>query len=243
MKALYPRQPVSGMLIHVHANSLATATGGFPSSAAWPEQIKSLAPIAGSGVTIRNMSVGGRSFETPHAEVPSTLSGTAATEIDAQLSSTLHNVLVVHEFINELKATNISASASLASCIRYCQARRAAADAAGKKLSIVLGTVTPYFTSLGQVEVDRRMNAVIEINNYLRANYRNFADVLWDMAAQEPFRTIINSASGTGWKRSAFEASCVYDPGETTYALHLNPSGYHILAQGAARAVARVRSK
>ena len=237
-----PRAPVSStqMLVHIHGNSLGAGVGASAPSKWWPAVMSTLPPLAGQSVTVRNRSVGGMSFYALDGMTPTNMATTAPAEIDAALSSAALNVLFVHEFINELRANGNNATAAFDECKKYCLARKASAAAAGKRLSIVICTTTPVRAGATDALINARMAGIIQTNTWLREQYRDFSDVLCDVAMWEPFRSLI---AGGDWSTSAFSDAQVFNKsdGNPPDWAHLGDAGYAILAKAGALALAKVR--
>lgn len=241
----YPRQRITGpsdIKVLVHANSIGAGVGASAPAAYWPAVMNTLPILAGKGITVDNRSIGGMSISNIGATNAMVL--TAPTAIDANLHATAHNVLFAHEFINELRMNGRNALNAFNQFKAYCLARKKYAAANGRKLSIVVCTTTPVGADSGngQAWVDSRMAAIAASNQMIREQYRDFADVLCDVARYEPFNTMfINNI----WTPDKFNEVLVYErsDGQPVDLTHLGDAGYQILARAGAHALARVRRK
>lgn len=245
-RIIYPRQKITSTTVKelVHANSIGAGVGASSPSFYWPAVMNTLPPLAGKGTTVLNQSIGGQSI----SNVPgytNAMTLTAPSAIDANLSATAHNVLFAHEFINELRLNGINAQAALNAFVSYCEARKAAAISANKKLSIVVCTTTPAGAAPageGQSWIDQRMAAIAFCNDWLRKNYRGFSDLLCDVAMCEPFRSMYQQNI---WTPAAFAAAQVYNrsDGVANDNTHMGNAGYAILGRIGASTMTRIRIK
>jgi lysophospholipase L1-like esterase len=134
----------------------------------------------------------------------------ATTSVDPRLSPLWpRNVLVIWGGTNDMNA-GATGAATYANLVAYCNARRAAAGAAGLKI-VVLTTIARTLTAISdaQFEIDR-----LAYNALIRANYATFADALVDIATD-----------------THFDAPA--DTNDTTYYVdktHLTVAGYAIVA-------------
>jgi hypothetical protein len=239
----YPRAPVSSsaLKIIVHANSLGFGAGTSSTNKRWPSVMNTLAPLAGKGISISNVSVAGMGIVTNSGA--GTMTATAPSSVDPLLDPAKLNVLFIHEFINELKGNSNNVNAAMSAWAAYCQARRTAAANAGAKLFIVTMTTTPAGAApagQGQSWVDARMAAIRGCNESMRRNYRGYADLLIDMAAVEPFASMY---AANVWTPAAFQASGLWamSDGSADDYTHFGDSGYALMAAVAARAIPRIR--
>lgn len=234
----YPRAPIAsaGMKIIVHANSIGFGAGTTSTSKRWSAVMNTLQPLAGKGLTISNVSVAGMGIATNSGA--GTMMATAPTSVDPLLDPTRLNVLMIHEFINELKGNNFNATAAMNSWATYCAARRTAAATAGAKLFIITMTTTPAGEApagQGQAWVNSRMASIADCNERMRKGYRAYADMLIDIAAAEPFRSMYVA---NDWTPAAFVASGLWGAEDLT---HFGDSGHAIKAAVIARAISRIR--
>ena len=239
----YPRLVPSATSLRAiaHGNSLTAGTGSSAFEMWWTSQMKNYAPMLNSGASVYNRGVGGQSIKVDAGW--GTMLNTGASAIDATLSATQRNVLMVLEYTNELKANGFNAAAAHDAMAEYCAARRAAAASAGKDLYIIVGTCPPAGgdpTGGGQTAIDARNNAMIATNALTRANYRDYADQLWDLAGEPVFAEIFANGDFSAdvfinakiWNRS---------DGVAIDKTHFGDSGYALIGKSAARAIARVR--
>ncbi|KQP36136.1 hypothetical protein [Pseudorhodoferax sp. Leaf274] len=240
----YPRAPVTSaaMVIHGHGNSIMAGASASDTSMWWMAQMATMDPLAGKGITINNRGVGGQSIATERAGYEGLMmSVTAPSAIDANLVAGKINVLICSEFVNELAANGYNGAAAHASWKTYCLARKAAAASAGRTLRIITCTTQPFGSvSAPQATVDSRMAQLIIANNLMRQSYREYADVLCDIAAHGAFGAMYGA---NVWTQAAFVAAGVYAPsnGSSIDYLHPGNSGHTIIARCAARAITRVR--
>lgn len=242
----YPRAKVASasMAILAHGNSLTAGVGASSSANYWPAQMALVAPVLGSGITPNNQGVGGQSISVDAGA--GTMASTAASAIDANLAAGKINVLIALEYTNELKPNGNNAAAAHAAMKAYCLARKAAATSAGKQLRIIVGTCPPAGAdplvngATAKARIDARNSAIIAANALTRAQYRDYADVLWDLAMEEPFKTIF--ANGV-FTNAVFQAAGIWamSDGSPDDYTHFGDSGYQLMGQSAARAIARVR--
>lgn len=239
----YPRAVISAANVKVlgHGNSLMAGVGASSPSTYWLARMAGLAPFAGKGITVENHGVGGMSIATDVGA--GTMMATAAAAIDANLAAGKINILVIHEGINEPKGNGYNGTSTHNSWKAYCLARKAAAAAAGKILRIVTMTTTPAGadpTGGGQTAINTRMASIVVFNNLMRQQYRDYADVLCDVAAHPPFAAMY---AANDWTQAAFVASGAYarSDGTADDYTHLGDAGYLKMAYPAARAMCRVR--
>ncbi|MDO9313397.1 MAG: SGNH/GDSL hydrolase family protein [Burkholderiaceae bacterium] len=243
MAMTYPRAGVasSTMAVFAHGNSLTAGVGASSVGNYWPALASGLAPLLGKGITISNRGVGGQSIFVDAGN--GTMTNTAAAAIDANLVAGKINVLLVLEYTNELKANGFNAAAAHTALKNYCLARKAAAASVGKALQIIVGTCPPSGadpTGGGQTAINSRNAAMIAANALTRQQYRDYADVLWDLAEVAPFKAIF---AGGVFTQAPFIAAGVWarSDGVADDYTHFGNSGYALLAESAARAIARVR--
>jgi lysophospholipase L1-like esterase len=168
------------------------------------------------------------------------MKSTAPTVIDANLQAGKLNVLIAWEFTNEISGNGRDPVAAHTQWASYCNARRAAAAAAGKKLYIITVGLIPAGAGATTAITDSRMAAMIAANRLLRANYRTYSDQFVDVAAMEPFRSLY---AGGDWSTSAFDSASVYHRSDGTAddRVHLGDAGYALVGKTIAQAVKRVR--
>lgn len=239
----YPRAPITSALMaaRAHGNSLTAGVGASSSAAYWPAQAAGLPPLQGTGITIANSGVGGQSILVDAGS--GTMTNTAAAAVDANLVAGKRNVLMVLEYTNELKANGNDVAAAHTALKNYCLARRAAAASAGRELRIIVATCPPAGadpTGGGQTAIDARCNAMISANQLTRQRFREYADVLCDLAAYEPFRSIF---AGGVFTNSVFISAGIWarSDGQADDYTHFGDSGYLLIARAFAAAVKRVR--
>lgn len=238
---LFPRAKMSAdTKVIVAANSIGAGVGASGTSTRWPNVMMTKAPFAGKGATLVNRSVAGMSIVTNAGA--GTLTASSAT-VDADIDPAKHNILFVHEFINELKANGFNAVSAHDAWVSYCQGRRAAAEAKGARLTIVTATTTPAGAAPageGQTWVNSRMSAIAQANVLMRRNFAAYADVLCDVAAYPPFAAMY---AANLWTPEAFQASGLWARSDSTADdyTHFGNSGYLLLGTAEAHAAARVR--
>lgn len=238
----YPRFKLAAadVQIIVHANSVGAGVGASAPSKWWPAVANTKAPLAGLGITTTNRSVPGMGIVTNSGA--STMTVTAPTSVDPLFDPDKLNVLVIHEFINELKGNGFNATAAITAWRNYCAARRAAAEAAGARLFIITMTTTPAGAAPageGQSWVDSRMAAIVQCNDMMRRDFRDYADALCDVAAYPPFAAMYQAGD---WTPAAFSASGMYDMHNSADDwTHLGDAGYEVMATAAAAAYQRIR--
>jgi lysophospholipase L1-like esterase len=225
----YPRAPLSSLNILAHGNSLTAGVGAGASAnaARWTD-----VAAARLGIVVANYGVGGQSIQG--------MKSTAPTVIDANLQAGKLNVLVAWEFTNEVSTNGRDPVAAHNQWVSYCNARRAAALAAGKKLYIITVGLIPAGAGATSAITDARMAAMIAANNLLRANYRAYSDQFVDLASMEPFKSLY---AGGDWSTSAFDSASVYHRSDGTAddRVHLGDAGYAMVGRAIAQAIKRVR--
>lgn len=231
-----------------HGNSITFGTGASTTAKAYPPVMAGLPPLSGS-ITVVNSGVAGQSIGTPDISVPSTMRGTLASAVTANLSATAINILVVNEFFNELRVNGLNADAAVQQLWTYCSEARAAADSSGKNLQIVICTTTPGGndpSGSGQSWVDARAAAIMAANLKLRNGYRQHANYLCDIAGFAPFLEIFENgiftpavfAAATDSKGNALWHR---SDGVADDYTHFGNFGYELLAQIVSRTMRRLR--
>jgi hypothetical protein len=223
-------------------NSIMAGVGASDAAHFWVAVLATLATLGGTGVTVLNRAVSGQSIAVDAGS--GTMMATGPSLIDASLSSTADNIHVVSEGTNEIKGIwlrdNVfNPQLAFDNLKAYCLARRAAATAAGKKLFLVVGTTIPAgetASGQGQAWVNGRNAAFITYNNLIRANISTFADLLWDVALEEPFRTMF--ANGD-FSSAAFTNTGLWVAGDLTHPVN---AGHAALAASCDRAMRRIRA-
>lgn len=227
----YPRAPISAaaMKIICHGNSHTFGEGASSSATRWTAILSAAYP----GITVVNSGVGGQSITA--------MLGNAATAVDSQLDATRLNVLFAQEFGNEMAANGRDAAAAHAKWVTYCNARRAAATAAGKRLYII--TVGLHPTGAGATYADTlaRIASVQAANALIRANFRNYCDQFVDLGAFEPFKALFDGGS---YYEADFLASGMYNrsDGVANDRVHMGNAGHARVGEIMALAARRVRS-
>jgi lysophospholipase L1-like esterase len=242
MRRLFPRAKLSStdFKIVTAGNSLGAGVGASGTSTRWQGVMQTKQPLNGKGITLVNRAVAGMSIATNAGA--GTMLAQAAT-IDADVDATKHNILIVHEFINDLKANNFNATASHTAWANYCLARKAAAKTKGAKLTIITMTTTPAGAvpaGEGQAWADSRNAAIIQANNLMRTHWAEYADILCDVAAYPVFA---NMFAANVWTPEAFIATGLWARSDGTADDYTHPgnAGYAVIGGMAAEAVKRVR--
>lgn len=230
----FPRVPVTtaAMNIIAHGNSLTAGEGAGGSPFRYTDIAADIL-----GVPILNQGVGGQSIQVMRTS--------AQTVVDPNLVSGKLNVLVAWEFTNEVSTNGRNGTAAHDQWVLYCNARRAAAAAAGKQLHIISVGLLPAAAGTTTAITNARMAAMIVADNLLRANYRTYSDQHVDLAAVEPFKTLY---AGADWSHSAFDATGMYNrfgngDGSANDRVHLGRDGYLLVGQVIAQAIRRIRKK
>ncbi len=226
--------PVQAYNIRFAGNSL---TAGNDSSAGndYPSVcLRLLGPAYGAvpaaGVKSScNMGISGQVTATipnPNPNNQTSLVATAPT-VDAQLSGSLKNILVVWEQTNEIfsNPASIFAPQAEANFAAYCQARRAA----GWKVIVL--TVLPRQQQPAARGDDEAVRQAV--NAWDRANWPTFADGLADVAAD----------SRLGYPGAELNSAYYYLGGPSPdISVHLVDAGYSIVASSVAQAVSRLNA-
>lgn len=232
--------------IIAHGNSYTRGIGSGASDSAhtWPALCAGFYPLAGTGLAVDNQGVNGQSLVTL-GSAPSTMLGTGPTAVDARTVAGRLNILIVWEGQNELAQNGQNAANCFAAHATYIAARRAAAQAAGKKLWIIVTTMWQGYSPSGPA--DTRARGVIKqaVNNELRARYREIgANQLMDMGALWPYGDFYQRDT---WLQSeyintTYQGAGVWDRSDATPDDYSHPgdSGQSLNAQYFARALARV---
>ena len=227
---LYPRAPLTSAAVKIicHGNSHVAGEGAASTSLRWTDRMVALTP----GITMVNTGVGGQSITA--------MIGNASTAVDAHLDATKLNILFAQEFGNEMAANGRDAAAAHAKWVTYCDARRAAASAAGKRLYIITvglhptGAATTYAGTLARVASVQAANALI------RANWRNYCDQFVDLGEFAPFKALFDGGS---YHEADFLACGMYsrDDGTPLDRVHMGNAGHARVGQIMAQALKRVR--
>lgn len=237
---IYPRfkYVAAGFKLICDGNSLTAGAGTSGNAGRWPDQASLLVPLAGMGVTPVNIAVSGQATVT-QGTGPSTMSGRAATQLFPQFVTNRLNILCATEFTNEVKFNGANGAAAWAALKAYCLAARAAANAAGAKLAIVVGTAPPaLYSSVPQATINAQNAALMVANSLARSDYANAGvDAVADVAANPIFANLF--ASGV-FTTASFNATGAYD----TDNVHFNDTGYgKYYAPVFAAALSRIRVK
>jgi lysophospholipase L1-like esterase len=232
----YPRYKyaASSFVVICDGNSLTAGVGASSAATYWPTQAVALAPITGFGVTPINVAVAGQGIATVGSGgAATTMAGRAAVEVDARLVAGKHNILTAWDYTNEVKYLSGDGVQAHANMMAYCLARRAAA--AGKTLRIIVVTTIPaIYAAQTQPTINTWNAGLATANELTRQNYRQYADVLADLAGNITFATLF--ANGV-YTASPFIATGLYSSDN----VHLNDAGYAVVAQIMANAMKRVR--
>jgi hypothetical protein len=155
----------SNSLIVCDGNSI---TASVQSGATWPAQLKSSAPFSDIGCTVLNIAVGGQT--TPQMNVD------AAQQIDAIYDGNKNCVLIAWEIGNDLYF-GATVEMACANFKKYCSDRRSIG------WRVVAITVADRLHLSGTPGGDTGVQytaKVLAANDWLRNNWRNFADALVD---------------------------------------------------------------
>ena len=233
MRRLYPRAPITSAAMNIlaHGNSLTAGVGAGASSSAarWTDVAQGLL-----GVGVSNHGVGGQSIQAMRTS--------ATSVIDPNLAAGKLNVLVAWEFTNEVSTNGRNAVAAHAQWVTYCNERRAAAAAAGRKLYIITVGLIPAAAGATTTITNERMAAMASANSLLRTNFRSYSDQFIDLAAHEPWKSLY---AGGDWSTAAFDAIGVYHRSDGTAddRVHLGDAGYAQVGKIIAQAIKRVRTR
>lgn len=225
---LYPRAPVSSLKIICHGNSHVAGEGAASTSLRWTNRMSALTP----GVTMVNSGVGGQSITA--------MISNAATAVDAHLDTSKLNVLFAQEFGNEMASNGRNAVAAHDKWVTYCNARHAAANAAGAKLYIITVGLHPTGAAATYADTLARVASVQAANSLIRANYRDYCDQFIDLAEFSPFKELF---AGGSYHEADFLASGMYsrDDGTALDRVHMGNAGHALVGSIAAQALKRVR--
>lgn len=214
----------AGNSLMIGAHSTA---GNDPGSVALRQLGQAFANVPAAGATTpANVAIGGQSITllaNPNPGGYTRLIDTAAA-LDAHLSGTLANVLVVWELTNELTTppATITAAQAVANLKAYCVARRAAGWT-----KIIVGTVLPRSyqpTIRADFELQRKA-----ANDLLRQQWSTFADGIFDPGAD----------TRIGLPGDELSATYYYQGASPDLAVHLVDAGYAIVADLIAQTVAQ----
>lgn len=226
----YPRAALAGENINVigAGNSHMAGEGASVAANNWFSKLAAQYP----GVTFTNVGIGGQRIQS--------MIDNAAAQVDNRLVAGKINVLFAQEFGNEMANNGRNAAAAHAKWVSYCNARRAAAKAAGKRLYII--TVGLHPTGAGATYADTlaRIASVQAANALIRADFRSYCDQFIDLAAFGPFASLF---AGGDFTVPAFTASGMYsrDDGVALDRVHMGNAGHALVGRVAAEAFRRVR--
>lgn len=228
-----PRAPVTAARMNImgQGNSLMFGAGSSGQSMRWLSQAAAMEPILSSGITIRNAGVNGQTIQQMRASAPAA--------IDAYLDPTKINVVVFQEFTNELTGNGGFSTSAHNQLKGWCQDRRTAAATAGATLRLMICTAVPFGNA--STGTANTMNAAaIAVNGLIRSQFRDYADVIVDLAAEQPFAAMV---AANVWAPSAFQAQSVYTRSDTGLndLVHFGDSGYAVFANAFIQALKRVR--
>ena len=225
----YPRAPITTarMNIIAHGNSLTAGSGASSAAAQWTAVAQGIL-----GIGVNNQGIGGQSIQG--------MKTTAPSAVDANLQANKLNVLVGWEFTNEVSTNGRDAGAAHTQWASYCNARRAAAAAAGRKLYIITVGLIPAGAGASPAATSERMAAMTAADGLLRKSYRSYSDQFVDLSANEPWKSL---CAGGDWSTTAFDRAGVYhrSDGIADDRVHMGDSGYARVGQIIAQAIKRVR--
>jgi hypothetical protein len=184
------------------------------------------------GVTMVNTGIGGQSITA--------MIGNAATAVDAHLDATKLNILFGQEFGNEMASNGRNAVAAHDKWVTYCNARRAAAAAAGKRLYIITVGLHPTGAAATYADTLARVASVKAANALIRANYRDYCDQFIDLGEFSPFKELF---AGGSFLEADFQACGMYsrNDGVALDRVHMGNAGHLLVGSIAAHALKRVR--
>jgi lysophospholipase L1-like esterase len=225
----------------VAGNSVADGQGTSSDSMRWSAVVTTLAPLAGTGITLDNRAVPGMSIKTNAGAGTMVLQ--APTIINA-MDATRENYLILQEGVNDPKVTGFVPSVTLAAWDELCTLYREGAKAKGAKLHIILCTTPPAGSipsGENQAYVNTRMACITETNTRLRRDYRRYADQLVDFAALPIFAAM---TAANVWDDAAFIASGLYgqNNGLPMDKTHMGNAGHAYMAAGLAKEIKRIRT-
>jgi hypothetical protein len=142
----------------------------------YPVQLAEQLKLSYSGFTIRNFGVGGQNSGSMAADAP--------TQIDPLISATRPNILIMWEITNEISNSGTTVNTAYSRTVAYCNARRAA----GWKVIVV--TAIRREGSLGGQTIANLNSRLQSVNALVRANWRDFANALYDVALMPEFSSI-----------------------------------------------------
>lgn len=232
MRYARPTFEASAIKIICHGNSHTEGEGSSSTSTRWTGMMQTHLPLSGKSIPVVNTGIGGQSITA--------MIGNAATAVDAHLASGVLNILFAQEFGNELSANGRDVGAAWTKWITYCNARRAAAEAANKKLWIITVGMHPSGAAATQELRDARVQSTMAVNDLLRRRFREHSDQFIDLGASEPFKTLYE---GGVWTSATFNEAAVYQRSDGTAddMVHMGNAGHAVLGALAARALLRVR--
>jgi hypothetical protein len=173
-----------------------------------PENAAIYSQLGGSGRTKQNFAVGGQTTADMTAD--------AAAQIDLQVAA--NKVLVVWEIRNHLY-TGATLQQAKDAIRGYCLARK---SAGWRRILLLNCSVTTGGFAINNTGLGTYEAALVDCNNWLAANYRDFADGLLDT------REI------AGLQNPA-DTSAFYD------GIHLSTQGYEYLVPAINAALTRMR--
>jgi lysophospholipase L1-like esterase len=206
---------LTNSVIVCDGNSLTAGQGGTP----YPAQLALLEPFVSNGSTITNKGVG--------AQTTLDMIADAATDIDPLYDSSVTSILPAWEVRNHLVVDTPTNTVAYDKFVEYCLARM------NVGWKVVVLTILPSWTygyredntvaGYEQLDADR-----LQINTWIRANYRDFGNVLCDVASISGLSDLgDNEQAGYTFSSTRPTASA---NGLFVDGTHLSTAGYALIA-------------
>lgn len=157
----YARIDLTNANIVVDGNSLSL-------SSLWPSDLAALSPFSTNGSTVTSVAVG--------AQTTTNMLSDATTQVDTLIASGKPNIVIAWEIINDLYF-GASVATAKANIETYCSGRQAA----GFKVVVVNALPTQRANLADDLATTQAK--LEEMNAWMAASYRGFADALLDTRA------------------------------------------------------------
>lgn len=198
-----------------------------------PQVVAGRAPISGSGAAMTNLGIDGQTWRQMDG-----LDGGSSADVDGAYAPGKTNILIAWETTNAVCNTHRSATETIGDLTSYIANRKAVHP----DWHIVLMTTLPRQagSQLGtdQASIDTANATLNAVDDHLRAHYRALgAQALVDVRAPgSPFRF-------TSYTPADFDATATYWSEASGSRIHLNDTGYLLVASMIALTLRRLSAR
>lgn len=207
------------------------AQEGASANNGWFSQLAARFP----GITFTNVGIGGQRIQSMLDNI--------TTQVYQRLSTTKTTVIFAQEFGNEMANNGRDADAAHAKWVTYCGLIRSYAAANNRKIYLITVGLHPTGAAATYPDTLARIASVRAANDLIRARHGTYCDQWIDLAAHEPFSTLLASNDFT---EAGFAVSGMYNrfTGGDDVAndrVHMGNAGHTRVGQIAWEAIQRVR--